>query len=320
MFDVPILYLVFNRPQETLQSFEVFRKIKPAKLYISADGPRNNRTDDIENTEKVKQIVAQVDWECEVKTLFNETNQGCRGAVEAALKWFFSNEAEGIIIEDDIIPNAAFFDFCKIMLHRYRNDKTIFSINGCSIGYQNAKESYGLTRYFNMWGWATWKRTYELVQATWKDFDPKVPIGDSKSIKKSVHLPVPFGGNEKWLQHWQQIFIDTYNGAINTWDHQWVYTAFKTNKYCIRPSENYVVNIGFGENATHHTFTKSPICNLKYSNDVYVDVKLVNPKVDFKYEVIVVCKMVNAVYLNNWRDFFAGLIPVPIKKVIKSIQ
>jgi len=319
MFDVPILYIVFNRPEETKRSFEVFRKLKPAKLYISADGPRNHRPDDIENTEKVKQIVSQVDWECEVKTLYHATNKGCRGAVEKALEWFFEQEKEGIIIEDDIIPNEAFFEFSKGMLQKYRDDDSIFSINGCSIGYQNANEPYGITRYFNMWGWATWRRTYQLVQHTWKDFNPGDALKDDKTTRKVLHLPVSFDSNKKWLQHWQQIFTDTYNGKIDTWDHQWVYTAFKLDKYCIRPAQNYIVNIGFGETATHHTFTKSPICNLKYTADNWQDPPLRQPVVDYKYEVEYVGKMVNSVELTTWWQRIFSLVPAPIKKAVKKM-
>ena len=320
MFDTPILYLVFNRPEETNKSFEVFKKLKPAKLYISADGPRKNRADDIASTEKVKNIVSQVDWACEVKTLFHDTNRGCRGAVERALEWFFENEEKGIIIEDDIIPNPVFFEFCKIMLDRYRDDDTIFSINGCSIGYQNFNNPYGLTRYFNMWGWATWKRTYQLVQDTWKNFDPAVPLKNYATIKSAVHLPIPFDGNKKWLLHWQKNFNETYNGTIDTWDFQWVYSAFKTNKYCILPSQNYIVNIGFGETATHHKFTQSPICNLKYTADTYHDKLNFTPKVDFTFEINYVAKVVNAVDLKSWRDIFSALIPVEVKKVLKMIK
>ena len=149
MYTVPILYIVFNRPTETQQSFEALRKIKPSKLYISADGPRQHKPDDFDKSQEVKSIVNKIDWDCEVKKLYHAENRGCRVAVEMAIDWFFENEPEGIIIEDDIIPNNAFFEYCQTMLERYRNDDTILSINGCSLGYQNDKEPYGKTRYFN---------------------------------------------------------------------------------------------------------------------------------------------------------------------------
>ncbi|GIW23165.1 MAG: hypothetical protein KatS3mg068_2172 [Candidatus Sericytochromatia bacterium] len=43
MFEVPILFIVFNRLDTTKQVFEQIRKIKPKKLFISSDGPRKKQ-------------------------------------------------------------------------------------------------------------------------------------------------------------------------------------------------------------------------------------------------------------------------------------
>ena len=46
MFNTPILFLLFNRPDTTEKVFNVIRKIKPKYLYIAADGPRLHRPED----------------------------------------------------------------------------------------------------------------------------------------------------------------------------------------------------------------------------------------------------------------------------------
>ena len=43
-------------------------------------------------------------------------------AVSSAIGWFFEQEAEGIILEDDCLPAPAFFNFCDNLLEKYRND------------------------------------------------------------------------------------------------------------------------------------------------------------------------------------------------------
>lgn len=319
MFEVPVLYLVFNRPHETQQSFKILRKLRPAKLYVAADGARRHVTDDMVNTKLVREIIAGIDWPCELNTLFRDENLGCKKAVQSSLKWFFQHEEEGIILEDDILPNDAFFDFCKIMLNRYREDPAIFSINGCSIGYQSSLP-YGLTRYFNMWGWATWKRSYQLMTVAWNSFDPAISLVKDDAVKASMHLPVTKTSNKIWQEHWEHLFKAVHNNTIDTWDYQWMYSAFKNNMYCIRPSQNYIVNIGFGETATHHKFTKSPICNLKYTATVYADKQNFRPAVDARFEINYVGKMVNAVPLVSWQDFISRLIPRPVKSVIKNLM
>lgn len=40
-YSVPILFIIFKRDYTAIQVFERIRQIKPRKLYVSADGPRD---------------------------------------------------------------------------------------------------------------------------------------------------------------------------------------------------------------------------------------------------------------------------------------
>jgi hypothetical protein len=113
-FNIPILFMVFNRLDTTYKVFEQLRKIAPQKLYIASDGPRNNRENEKERVEAVREYVLKsIDWDCEVKTLFREENLGCGKAVSGAITWFFENEEMGIILEDDCLPSISFFLIVK---------------------------------------------------------------------------------------------------------------------------------------------------------------------------------------------------------------
>jgi hypothetical protein len=74
--------------------------------------------------------VSNVDWPCELKTLFRESNLGCKNAVSGGINWFFSHEEMGIILEDDCLPSASFFDYATQLLQRYRHDNRIWMISG----------------------------------------------------------------------------------------------------------------------------------------------------------------------------------------------
>ena len=43
----PVLFIVFNRPDTTIKVFEAIRKAKPKRLYISSDGPREEKMEKI---------------------------------------------------------------------------------------------------------------------------------------------------------------------------------------------------------------------------------------------------------------------------------
>ncbi len=52
-----VLFLVFNRLDTTKQVFETIRKAKPPRLYIAADGARNNKDGESEKVKAVRDFI-----------------------------------------------------------------------------------------------------------------------------------------------------------------------------------------------------------------------------------------------------------------------
>ena len=153
-FNVPILFIIFNRPETAERVFSEIKNIKPKELFVAADGPRLNVYGETEKCEKVREIIKQIDWECEVKTLFRENNLGCKVAVSSAINWFFENVEEGIILEDDCLPDASFFYFCQSLLEKYRSNDEIAMISGNHFGTDRIGSfDYYFTRIPHIWGW-----------------------------------------------------------------------------------------------------------------------------------------------------------------------
>src|SRR5450759_4497034 len=121
-FETPVLFLIFNRSDTTQQVFNQIRQIKPKYLFVAADGPRLDRPVEIEKCLETKSIIQQIDWDCELKSLFSETNLGCRVGVSSAITWFFENVEQGIILEDDCLPDLSFFPYCENLLNKYKDD------------------------------------------------------------------------------------------------------------------------------------------------------------------------------------------------------
>ena len=157
-----VLFLVFNRPETTKQVFEAIRQAKPPRLYVAADGAREGKPGESERVEQVRQIATEVDWPCEVKTLFRDKNLGCKQAVSSAIDWFFDNEEQGIILEDDCLPHPDFFTFCETLLKRYATDERVWVITGDNFqdGQKRGDGSYYFSRYNHVWGWASWRRAW----------------------------------------------------------------------------------------------------------------------------------------------------------------
>lgn len=240
----PVLFLVFNRPEPTRRVFQALRAARPQRLYIAADGARAGREGEAERCDETRGIAAGVDWPCEVKTLFRTHNLGCKQAVSQAIDWFFEQEEEGIILEDDCLPDPTFFRFCEELLERYRNDLRVGLISGDNFqfGRIHGEASYYFSRYAHIWGWASWRRAwrrYDRDIAYWPNFR------DGGGVQRVL------GSRKREIQHWRRIFDSVNAGKIDTWDYQLTLTLWAHDMLSILPQKNLVSNIGFGAGATH---------------------------------------------------------------------
>lgn len=237
----PVAFLIFNRPELTKIVFAAIRQAKPQKLLVVADGARF--PEEAEKCQETRDIINQVDWECEVLTNFSEINLGCKKRISSGLNWVFSEVEEAIILEDDCLPSPSFFQFCQILLEYYRHDSRIMHISGSNFqDNQNRNDfSYYLSKYAHIWGWASWRRAwkhYDITMKTWPHYKKSSKLG---SICNSVYEQ----------KYWTDRFDNVFNNAIDTWDYQWLYTCWYQSSLSILPNSNLVSNIGFGADATH---------------------------------------------------------------------
>jgi hypothetical protein len=241
--DVPILFLVFNRPLNTKLVFDSIKKVKPTRLYVACDGPRFDRPIDFDRVSEVRRIATSVDWSCEVKTLFQGQNLGCRRAVGAAVNWFFENEVQGIILEDDCLPHNDFFYYCVDLLRIYKDDRRVWLVTGNNFqdGIKRDNCSYYFSKYNHCWGWATWRDR-------WKEYDENLTFY-SKWSKSEAWLK----RNPDFVErsYWARIFEDVCINRIDSWAYPWLATMWFNNGLTATPNVNLVSNIGFGPDSTH---------------------------------------------------------------------
>lgn len=264
----PVLFMIFNRPDVTNLVFEQIKLAKPKRFYIAADGARANKPNEEILCAKTRQIINKIDWDCEVKTLFRDINLGCKNAVSGAIDWFFENEEEGIILEDDCCPSNDFFRFCDLMLEKYRDDTRIRHIGGSNLqnGIKRGDFSYYFSNLTHVWGWASWKRV-------WNGYDKNISnysLNDADFAFKTV-FEEPILSNS-----WKDIFVELQNNKIDTWDYQLTIINFFNNSLSIIPNVNLIKNIGFNENATHTFDISNPYANIECSN---LEKNITHPKI-----------------------------------------
>lgn len=278
MFNIPILLVTFNRLDTTKRVFESIKKIQPEKLYVSSDGPRSNKKDeDIKVKEVRDYILASIDWDCTIITLFRDKNLGCKKGVYTAIDWFFEHEEMGIILEDDCLPTPMFFKFCETLLIRYKDDTRVMSISGTNYTNFTINTDYRYSNYTLTWGWATWKRA-------WKKFDPDIHSVIQFKNNKEINN---FFITKEEKKFFEKLFSIVHHGENSIWDAQWFYTCL-INGVNILPKENMVQNIGFGPDATHTFNVKDKLNFAEVSQNICKsdfkspDFFIVNRKDDYK--------------------------------------
>jgi len=303
-FKTPILFLIFNRPDTTQIVFNEIKKIKPSKLYVAADGPRQDNENDKINCLEVRNIIEQqIDWDCEVKKLFREKNLGCKIAVSSAINWFFENEEMGIILEDDCLPDKSFFYFCEELLNKYKNDERVMMISG--LNYFNNKleieESYFFANYPIIWGWASWRRAWEKY---------KINMDNWEEFYRKDYLNYIYN-NKRFVKFVQSLFDATIKNIIDTWDIQWYYSILINNGLCIIPKYNLVMNIGV--TGTHVT-EKSKV---HYMPIKEIDIhNIIHPKLvllDYKYNKMLINKIVAGLPKSKFKNFLIRIPRIPRK-------
>lgn len=255
---VPVLFLIFKRESEAVESFRSIREYKPMKLYIAADGPRDDKGDENILCERTrKSILEMIDWECEINLLFREKNLGCANAVNDAITWFFKKEEFGIIIEDDCNIHPDFYTFCEELMPLYQDKSQVMQINAhnpAGGGVVSNKYVFGRTAF--IWGWATWKRAWEKMDMNMQRW----PEYSTWSLIKDYGIFQGLFRKYYWQKHYNML------ASSQSWATRWNFSVYANQGLCISSKANFSRNSGIvGSGGTHYkNITKDPYAELKF--------------------------------------------------------
>lgn len=257
---------------------QAIREVQPCRLYVSADGPRDHVEGEKALCEEALSESRKVDWDCLRQEHVSTENLGCGKAVKEGVDWFFSQEPEGIILEDDCVPMRDFFRLCDFTLERFRDDERIMMISGTNVtGAWKTPDnaSYFYSSLGGIWGWATWRRSWNLHDGGYADFSHATK---NHLIRKDL----------SWVDGMtrQGAIRRSRDRMLDTWAFPWALTRHVHGGLSIVPRVNLIDNIGFDQEATH-TFRSPHIQPAqKLIDDPFTVNGLVRP--DRKYDKRVV--------------------------------
>lgn len=232
---------IFNRPGWTHQVIDRIALARPSRLLVVADGPRPYVPSDQALCEQSRSVATKINWKCELITDFADDNIGSRRRTVMAIDKVLEFDEAAIIMCDDCVAEPTFFEFCDILLRRFANDERVMHIGGCNFqaAQPSHRSSYYFSRYPHAWGWATWRRAWNLLDqdlVAWPD------LRGSNWLHQILGTP---SGVDYWSHIFDSMATDPH------WDYAWVYTCWLQGGLSVTPSVNLVSNIGWGEQATN---------------------------------------------------------------------
>ncbi|WP_394952209.1 methyltransferase FkbM [uncultured Helicobacter sp.] len=261
------MLLSFNRLDTVRQTLAQIACVQPPRIYLASDGARDGKINaqGMPESTLVQEVRAflldSIDWDCAVHTRFLDSNLGCKAAVSSAISWFFENEEQGIILEDDCLPTLSFFRFCDELLARYKEQERVMMISGWSAldfapnpsahtlcPKARLSEDYFFSKYNHIWGWASWARAWAKYERESSNF-----------ASDFAHFAFSSASERR---SWRKIFSAYYGGNIDTWDYPWTFSIWKARGLCVYPKNNMIQNIGFNRDDAAHTHGDSKFATM----------------------------------------------------------
>lgn len=226
----------FKRTVEALKANDLALE---SEVYIFSDGPKTK--DDEKGVEEVRSYIKSIEGGFKsVHTRFAEKNKGLAVSIVEGVTELVNKEGFVIVIEDDIVTSKFFLSFMNDSLEKYKDEETVMHVSGYSFPLEGGLPPVFLSQMPFVWGWATWKRSWDHYNDNASDLVNLVNQKDRKKFNYDgiFKFTSPLEYNAK--------------GLMKTWAIKWQASIFVNNGLCLTPFPSFTNNIGHdstGENS-----------------------------------------------------------------------
>ena len=156
-------------------------------------------------------------------------NFGLFGNITKGITEVLNNAEACIVLEDDIITSPYFLQYMNDGLNFYKNNKDVFSLSSLNFFDNTVGETF-FSEIADCWGFAIWKRSWDLINFDAKELLKEVNIKTFSNV--NLHsLDVNVGNT----YNWKLLLEDTANGIRNSWAVCMHVTAILHNQLSLYP-------------------------------------------------------------------------------------
>jgi len=248
--NAPVALFIYNRPEHTSRTLEALRKNENASatdLYVFADGPKSNATEnDLAAIKKARDVVSSVHGFRNVILSFSEINLGLAGSIVKGINTVLEKSNTVIVLEDDVLTSTGFLSFCNSALDKYQNETNVSAISGYLFPVKTEKTEAFFLSLVCCWGWATWKRAWKMYEP-----DPEKLIKgiEEKNCSRQFNL------NNSYPYF--DLLKQQLDKKGDSWAIRWYASSFLGNKLMLYPPESLTQNIGMDGSGSHFQTSQS---------------------------------------------------------------
>lgn len=235
----PIALFTYNRADHTRRAVESLLQNAEAKdsdLFIFSDGAKNEKA--VKGVAENREYIHTVTRFKTVTIVEREKNWGLANSLIAGITDVINKYGRVIVVEDDLILSPYFLKFMNDGLEKYKDDDRVGTITGFVPPIEEKlPETFFLT-YFQCWGWATWKRAWDLLET---DARPLLKGLRFKRKKFDVGGGVCNYGN----LYCQKV------GLVDSWYLRYYASLFLKGKLSLYPGRSVATNEGLDGSGTH---------------------------------------------------------------------
>jgi len=243
----PIALFTYNRPYHTRKTVEALQQNKlssQSDLFVFSDGPKDEVSGS--RVQEVRNYLKNINHFKSVSIIERESNTGLAANIQGGVQQILSMFGKVIVLEDDLLTSPFFLDFMNEGLRIYENDENVISIHGYLLPVKAKLPDTFFLRCADCWGWATWKRGWDL-------FQPDGNLLLKRLIESKQTKQFDFDGSYPFTQ----MLMDQIAGKTNSWAIRWYASGFLANKYTLYPGKSLLSNIGGDGSGTNNGFEYS---------------------------------------------------------------
>ena len=241
----PIAFFVYNRPYHTKKTLKFLKKNKLAKksqIYIFSDAAKDNQSK--KNVREVRKIIKKIHGFKKIKIVFRKKNFGLAKNFISGISQVCNKHGKLIVLEDDNLTSPFFLKYMNDALELFSDKQDVASISGYSYPIKNRKKGYYFLRLADSWGWATWKRSWDLYEKNGNRILKKINI---KKKKVDFNFDNTFD--------FFRILKNFCSKKNNSWSIRWYGSMFLKNKLTLFPPKSFIENIGMDSSGVHSAST-----------------------------------------------------------------